>query len=479
MKPAVFKYVAPTTVEETLALLRVHGAEGKVLAGGQSLVPLINMRLARPSVLIDLNGVRALDYIREDGGEVAIGAMTRQRTAERSPVVAHVLPLLAAALPLVGHLQIRTRGTIGGSIAHADPSGELPAVLAALEGTVMVRGRRGTRRLRADAFFVSYLTTALRPDELLVEVRFPAHGQYGTAFLEVARRHGDYALVGVAAAVLMAGGRCTQARLALTGVGPTPVRIPDAEAAVTGQTLTDGVLAEVRKIVSDRVDPDSDIHASAAYRKDVAGVLAQRALRAAAGRAIKKTGPGTGDRGPGTTEMKKRVRTAKRTTPSLLTSKEITVRVNGIARTAGVDVRTTLVDFIREHVGLTGTHVGCEHGVCGACTILLDGAPVRSCLMFAVQAEGADVMTVEAMGTPEHLHPIQQAFREHHGLQCGFCTPGFLMTALALLRDNPHPADGEIREALAGNLCRCTGYQGIVEAVRDAAQRQKANRTDL
>lgn len=163
----------------------------------------------------------------------------------------------------------------------------------------------------------------------------------------------------------------------------------------------------------------------------------------------------------------------KHAVPPLLTTKDITVRVNGVARAASVDVRTTLVDFIREHVGLTGTHVGCEHGVCGACTVLMDGAPVRSCLMFAVQADGAEVMTVESMGTPEHLHPIQQAFRDHHGLQCGFCTPGFLMTALALLQENPAPADGEIRETLAGNLCRCTGYQGIVEAVRDAAQRLK------
>ncbi len=172
--------------------------------------------------------------------------------------------------------------------------------------------------------------------------------------------------------------------------------------------------------------------------------------------------------------MKKRVRTAKRTTPSLLTSKDITVRVNGVPRTASVDVRTTLVDFIRGPVGLTGTHVGCEHGVCGACTVLVDGAPVRSCLMFAVQADGAEVTTVESMGTPDRLHPIQQAFRDHHGLQCGFCTPGFLMTALALLGDNPAPNDGEIREALAGNLCRCTGYQGIVEAVRDAAGKLRA-----
>ncbi len=161
--------------------------------------------------------------------------------------------------------------------------------------------------------------------------------------------------------------------------------------------------------------------------------------------------------------------------PALLASKQITMRINGVAHSATVDVRTTLVDFIREYAGLTGTHVGCEHGVCGACTILMDGAPVRSCLLFAVQADGAEITTVEALGTPERLHPIQEAFRDHHGLQCGFCTPGFLMTAVAFLRDTPDPTDDEIREALTGNLCRCTGYQGIVEAVRDAARRLRAS----
>lgn len=158
-------------------------------------------------------------------------------------------------------------------------------------------------------------------------------------------------------------------------------------------------------------------------------------------------------------------------TPALVDRKEITVRINGNTHLATVDVRTTLVDFIREQVGLTGTHVGCEHGVCGACTVLLDGTPVRSCLLFAVQANGEEISTVEALGTPEHLHPIQEAFRDHHGLQCGFCTPGFLMTTVALLHDRPTPSEAEIRSALSGNLCRCTGYQGIVEAVLDAAQR--------
>lgn len=152
---------------------------------------------------------------------------------------------------------------------------------------------------------------------------------------------------------------------------------------------------------------------------------------------------------------------------------EITVTINGSPYTATVELRKTLADFIREDAGLTGTHLGCEHGVCGACTILLDGQAVRSCLMFAVQAQGAEITTVESLGTPERLHPLQEAFRDHHGLQCGFCTPGILMSTLAFLRETPHPSDEQIREVLGGNLCRCTGYQGIVAAVRDAAGRMR------
>jgi carbon-monoxide dehydrogenase small subunit len=159
--------------------------------------------------------------------------------------------------------------------------------------------------------------------------------------------------------------------------------------------------------------------------------------------------------------------------------RRVTARVNGREHSREVDVRLTLVDFLREALALTGTHIGCEHGVCGACTILLNGEAIRSCLMFAVQADGADVTTVEGLGTPERLHPLQEAFRDHHGLQCGFCTPGFLMTSVAFLRENPQPTDEEIREVLSGNLCRCTGYQGIVEAVRDAAQRLRTQRPGL
>jgi carbon-monoxide dehydrogenase medium subunit len=290
MKPAPFRHAAPRSLDEALALMRRYGAEGKVLAGGQSLVPLLSMRLARPAVLVDLNRVRALDYVKDGAGakngrEVRIGAMTRQRTAELSPLVREQLPLLAEALRFVGHPQIRNRGTVGGSIAHADPSAELPAVLNALGGSVVLQSARATRTLGADAFFLSYLTTAMAEDELLVEVRLPAHAGWGTAFMEVARRHGDFALAGVAVVLDAADGRARSVRMAFTGVGPVPVRVEEAEAALTDRPLTAATFAEAGRIVAARLEPDSDIHATAEYRKAVAGALTERALHLAAGRA--------------------------------------------------------------------------------------------------------------------------------------------------------------------------------------------------
>ena len=297
MKPAPFDYAAPETIEETLALLGEYGADAKLLAGGQSLMPLLNMRLARPSVLIDLNRVSALDYVKVSDGEVRIGALTRQRAAERSPVVAKHLPLMTDALRWVGHAQIRNRGTIGGSLAHADPSAELPAVAAALGATFVVAGQSGTRLLLPEEFFVGYLTTAIEPAEVLTEIRFPKMAAAaGCAFVEVARRHGDFAIVGAAAVVHPAGpggpagagagaGRFRDVRLVFTGVGPTPVRIREAEAALEGQKFEERLLADVARLVAGRLDPESDIQASAEYRKHVAGVLARRALLAAALRA--------------------------------------------------------------------------------------------------------------------------------------------------------------------------------------------------
>jgi aerobic carbon-monoxide dehydrogenase medium subunit len=286
MKPAAFEYFAPESVDEAVDLLNAHVDDAKVLAGGQSLVPLMNMRLARPAVIVDINRIRALEYIEAGPTALRMGALTRQRAAEMSPLVADRCPLLRDALRLVGHAQIRNRGTIGGSIAHADPSAELTAVLTALGGDVTVQGPRGTRAISAADLFVTYLTTSLEAGEVLTEVRFPtlAAGA-GWSWMEIARRHGDFALAGVGVALTIRAGILADVRIALTGVGATPVRASGAERLLSGQAPSDALWAEAAEAVRAEVDPDGDIHASADYRRHVSGVLTQRALREALTRA--------------------------------------------------------------------------------------------------------------------------------------------------------------------------------------------------
>jgi aerobic carbon-monoxide dehydrogenase medium subunit len=286
MKPPRFEYHAPTTTEEALGLLARYGGEAKVLAGGQSLMPLLNFRLVRPAALIDLNRIAALAYIREVDGQVRFGAMTRQRAVEFSPVVRQRLPLLAEATRWVGHLPIRTRGTIGGSIAHADPAAEYPAVLSALDGEVVARSPRGERTLRSSDLFQTYLTTTLEPDEILTEVRLPAMpAGAGYAFEEFARRHGDFAIVGIAALVALDGRRVVRARLATAGANPVPTRLRAAEEILERDGLTDGAIAAAAARAGELVEPDSDIHASADYRRHLTAVLTARALKRARARA--------------------------------------------------------------------------------------------------------------------------------------------------------------------------------------------------
>jgi aerobic carbon-monoxide dehydrogenase medium subunit len=287
MKPPRFDYLSPRSIDEALDVLARHGDEAKVLAGGQSLVPLLSFRLVRPAYLVDLNDISGLAGIRLENGHLAIGAMTRQRAVETSPLVRQRCPLLAEAMPQIGHVQIRNRGTIGGSLAHADPASELPAVVAALDGALVLRSARGQRVLKPEQFFVSYLTTATAPDELLVEVRVPVvPARTGSAFLEVSRRHGDFALVGVAATVTLdEAGVCTAAAIALTGVGPTPVLAREAARGLVGDKPVPAAFEEAGRRVAERVQPDGDLHASSDYRRQLASVLTRRSLGRAAERA--------------------------------------------------------------------------------------------------------------------------------------------------------------------------------------------------
>lgn len=283
MKPAPFEYVQPESLEEALKVLQRSGPEAKLLAGGQSLMPLCNLRLIKPRVVIDLNLVPKLNVVKEVSGTLSIGAMARQSSVERSQAVRERCPILAEAIKWIGHAAIRHRGTIGGSLVHADPAAELPAVALALDAKFKVVRERKSRTIPATKFFVDYLTTALAPEEILKEILFPPlRPCSGYAVEEIARRHGDFAIAGVAAVVdLDSDNKIADARIALFGVASTAVRARRAEAALKGQKPDRNVVRDAAALLDDAMDPPSDIHASSAYRRRAAAVLMVRALEKA------------------------------------------------------------------------------------------------------------------------------------------------------------------------------------------------------
>jgi len=456
VKPPAFRYERPETLKEALGLLAEYGDEARPLAGGQSLVPMLNLRLAAPGVVVDLNRLAGLDGLEVADGEVVVGALTRQRTLELSPEAA-AIGALGDGLPLVGHVATRNRGTVGGSVAHADPAAELPLALVALGGSVVAEGPDGRRRIPADDLFAGFLTTTLRPGELVTEVRFPVpREREGSALLEVAQRHGDFPLAAVAVTLLLDGdGRIGAARVAAGAVADRPVLLPEAaEALVSGAAPE-----EAGRVAAALLDPAGSLHAPPDYQRHLVGVLVGRAVTLARERAASPSGvlEGVAHRGGASHAPK------------------AGCRVNGrTVSLEGVPDRRLLSDFLRHDLGLRGTHVGCEHGVCGACTIRLEGVAVRSCLLLARQAEDADITTVEGLAAGDAdrtLHPLQAAFQRHFALQCGFCTAGILMAAAELLdaAGTPPPDEDEIRRLLSGHLCRCTGYQPIVAAIADVA----------
>jgi CO/xanthine dehydrogenase FAD-binding subunit len=279
LKPAAFEYHRPRTIDDALALLREVGEDGKILAGGQSLVPLMNFRLAQPAHLIDINFIGGLDDVRSENGQIKLACLARQSRALEDPLIRERCPLLADALAQVGYSQTRNRGTVCGSLAHADPAAELPAVLLALDGVVTVGNAKRRRSIAAQDLYLSYLTTALANDEMILEACFPemAPGT-GWSFTEFARRFGDFAIVGVAALLVPAKDRIADARIALIGVGDKPWRQRRVEEQLLGKEVSADLFAKVSAEVAGNISPVTDIHASESYRRSLAKVLTRRAL---------------------------------------------------------------------------------------------------------------------------------------------------------------------------------------------------------
>jgi aerobic carbon-monoxide dehydrogenase medium subunit len=280
MKPAAFDYYAPRTIDDVLALLKRYGSDARLLAGGQTLLPMMNFRLAAPEVIIDLNRIPELAFIRVAEGRVHIGAMTRQRALEFSPVIARELPLLHEAIRMVGHLPTRSRGTIGGSLANADSAAELPMVLQVLEGEVLVRGPNGERTIPAAGLVLDAMTTSLADDEMLAEVRFPVMpSEARFAVEEFSRRHGDFAIAAVAAMLVVKDGRCERARIATAGVSSFSSRIKLAEQMLEGRPIDADAIEKAAEAAAETVEPVSDRNASEEYRRHLTRVLTARVLK--------------------------------------------------------------------------------------------------------------------------------------------------------------------------------------------------------
>ena len=403
MIPAAFEYVRAHTADEAFASLQQHGAEARVLAGGQSLIPAMRFRLARPAVLVDINPLNDLSYLRIDGKVLAIGAIARDIDVERAPWIAdRRWGLIHDASRVVADPVVRQMGTVVGSLCHNDPAGDWTAVALAARAVVVVRGKAGPRRVNIDEFLVDSYTTAAGEGEMALGVEFPVpDDQTAGSYQKVERKVGDYATAAAAVQISLAvDGTIREAGIALSAAGPCAVRVDDAERLLAGQRPSVELIRAASDAAWKRSVPQADLRGSVEFKKHLAGVLVSRGLHAGV----------RASRGPGRSGG---------------AGMKIKVKVNGTSYERDVEPRTLLAYFLREDCGLTGTHVGCDTSSCGCCVVVVDGTrAVKSCSMFAAQVDGHEVLTVEGLAEGGKLHALQQGFWDQHGLQCGFCTPG-------------------------------------------------------
>jgi xanthine dehydrogenase iron-sulfur cluster and FAD-binding subunit A len=446
MKAPPFAYVRATSLADAFKLWSAAGPDAKLLAGGQTLLATLAFRLSDPGTLIDISRVGELKGIAKAGSAIRVGALTTHAELGASALIHEHVPLLAEAVPLIAHPAIRNRGTIGGSLAYADPAAELPACCLALEASIIARSATAERRIPAAQFFTGLYATALGPHELIAAIECPvARPGERSTILELARRSGDYAMAGVAVRAKVAGSTLVEPSIAFFGVGGRRRTRHDGDCRQSG-----GAGQHRRRAGRARCRP--------------------RPARRPARQPGHETAPCTRAAGPCAATHRRRRGGARRMSSDV----DIALTVNGERVARRVEARRHLIDFLRLDLGLMGSHTGCEHGVCGACTLRVDGKIVRGCLVLAASLDGASVETIEGVSDAGEIRDLQEAFIARNACQCGYCTPGMLFAASDLLKANPRPSRQEIREHLSGNYCRCTGYHAIIDAVEATARERNA-----
>jgi xanthine dehydrogenase iron-sulfur cluster and FAD-binding subunit A len=461
------RYFNVTSVGEALDLLAQHRERARIIAGGTDLlIELERGQRQGIDTLIDISRVAGLDTIRLHGDEIRIGArVTHNQIVASDLLRSRALPLVQACWE-VGAPQIRNRATLAGNLITASPANDTITPLMALGATVVLASQGGERAVPLSAFYTGLRRNVMRPDELMTAITFPALGAHERGvFTKLGlRRAQAISVINVSAVVSLASDKVSHARITLGSVAPTIIHAPTAEAYLVGKSLTPDVIAEAARLAAATPAPIDDVRGTAAYRTEMVRVITARALRALAEGSTNGVPhdpaqlwgnqQGSGALSAGTTHTH---------------SKPIETMVNGQPYRLEGGQDKTLLRLLREDCGLHGTKEGCAEGECGACTVFLDGAAVMSCMVAAPRAHGAEIVTIEGLAQGDALHPLQESFIQQGAVQCGFCTPGFIMSGAKLLEEHPHPTDAQITQSISGNLCRCTGYYKIVEAFRSAA----------
>jgi carbon-monoxide dehydrogenase medium subunit len=473
-------FVTAASIEQTLDLLAQHGSDARIINGGTDLMLEIERKARTPKVVIDISRVPGLDEIHFESGTFHLGAsVTHNQVVGSALLRERAYPLVRACWE-VGAPQIRNRGTLAGNLITASPANDTIPPLWAMGAWVTLQSRaRGKRDLALDEFMLGVRRTALEPDEMLTEISFPAlkENEAGTFIKLGLRRAQAIAVVNVAVVLGLktsdirnqkSDGRRRTAELesawiTLGSVAPTIVAAQEAQQFLIGKTLDDAAIEQAARRAMNAARPIDDIRGTVEYRREMVRVLVARALRRLRDGAERDDFPAQ----PVMLWGKSRRQKAE---GGIRNSEMIETTVNGTRYEIRNANDKTLLRLLREDIGLNGTKEGCAEGECGACTVLLDGMAVMSCLVPAPCADGAEIVTVEGLARGEQLHPVQRGFVEAGAVQCGYCTPGFIVSGAALLDEIAHPSRAQIQHALTGNLCRCTGYYKIVEAIEKAAR---------
>lgn len=465
-------YISVSSIDEAIAILAEQGRKARLVAGATDLLLEIE-RGARQGIetLVDVSRIPDLGRITlDEQGTIHLGPLVTHNQCVASKLLnEQAFPLVQACWE-VGAPQIRNRGTIAGNLITASPANDTIPPLLALGAQVLLRSVRGERLVALEDFYTGVRRTVMQTDEALVDIRLPAMrtNQRG-AFLKLGlRRAQAISLVNVAVVLTLEGGRVAGAAITLGSVAPTVIHARPAEASLVGRVLDEEAVEQAARLAMTAARPIDDFRSTAGYRMEMVRVCVARCLKS-----LIESQPGT--QIPAHPPLLwGRTSAGENPFPPVpyptADGGPIITWINGQQYTFHTGHHKTLLRLLREEAGLTGTKEGCAEGECGACTVFLDGVAVMSCLVPAPRVHGAQIVTVEGLAKDGILHPVQQAFIEAGAVQCGYCTPGFIMSAVKLLEENPHPTHDEIQQAITGNLCRCTGYYSIVAAIERASQ---------